>query len=77
METYRERIQQGVEKVKIILAAHPVTFGELIMTTGMKANELMLVLGWLMRDDLIAFVDPENEQRREDLGSARICLKEK
>lgn len=75
METYRERIQQGVEKVKTILASHPMTFGQLVMSSGIKANELMLVLGWLMRDDLIAFADPEYESKREDLGSGRICLK--
>lgn len=62
MEIYRERILQGVEKVKTILAAHPVTFGLLVMTSGIKANELMLILGWMMHDDLIAFTDPEYDR---------------
>lgn len=77
MITYRDRIQQGVEKVKFILQTHPMTFGQLIASSGIKANELMLALGWLIRDDLIAFVDPENETKLEDLGAAKICLKKR
>ena len=54
-----------MEKVKTIFAAHPVTFGLLVMISGIKANELILILGWMMHDDLIAFTDPEYDRNEK------------